>query len=761
MDPNQSLDPEPGDLSSVLLQPLLPEASVPQCWTSSEVHKETPLEHEADSASLHSPGSQEDGLQFTSRTLEVQMDIRPEMMRKPPGPGDCPEGKAPDLDLQRPHKFREHFFSSIAAGDLEAVREQLQEILRHNLKLSDQELREEVTGKTCLMKALLRSQDKSEKAVEDMVMLLLHHAQDSGDLPKLLNASYTDKFYCGQTALHIAIERGLKVIVERLVEWGADVRARATGLFFQPNPITEDCFYFGEYPLSLAACTCQPDMVRFLMARADSDLARTQDTFGNTVLHALVLRAQNQLVMVKMYLLVLELSEERRLRDGTASMSHLEKVRNLQGLTPLQLAAKEGQLELFQCILTRELSLGHAMTYLGRRFCEWSYGPISCSLYDLSELDTTEPNSALKMVAFHPDMEKASDLLAVEPLRSLLQAKWASFAGALFAVSTAWYLSYIGLFTALTAQRPGMEGSQESPGPAQSKSPWRISGQVYVFLSAVAMIVKTGLDINWMRPFQLRPFLLKSYFHVLCLLQASLVLCSLGLSWARAETVAAVQSPALVLGWFNLLYYSRGFKLTGIYTVVLQKMILHDVARFLLVYVVFLVGFASALSALSGPCPGPDHCPYDSVGNASGSLFKLTLGLGDLSGPEHSSFPGFFLFVLIIYVILTSVLLLNMLIALMSETATEVSSRNEKIWQVQRAITILDMERCLPMAWRQRLLRNKVLRDQKVGLTPSQEDDLRTCLRVNEEDWEKANVVARGQFMGIHEDPSVFPGMEK
>ncbi|XP_031813171.1 transient receptor potential cation channel subfamily V member 1-like [Sarcophilus harrisii] len=235
-------------------------------------------------------------------------------------------------------------------------------------------------------------------------------------------------------------------------------------------------------------------------------------------------------------------------------------------------------------------------------------------------------------------------------------------------------------------------------------------------------------------------------------------LCSLwGLSWAR--WIVLPQSPASGAGSIQLPHY-LGLKLTGIYTVVLQKMILHDVARFLLVYVVFLVGFASALSALSGPCPGPDHCPYDSVGNASGSLFKLTLGLGDLSGPEHSSFPGFFLFVLIIYVILTSVLLLNMLIALMSETATEVSSRNEKIWQVQRAITILDMERCLPMAWRQRLLRNKVLRDQKVGLTPSQEDDLRTCLRVNEEEWKKANVVVRGQFMGIHEDPSIFPGME-
>ncbi|XP_074153860.1 transient receptor potential cation channel subfamily V member 3-like isoform X2 [Sminthopsis crassicaudata] len=743
MDLDESLDPEPGDLSSVLLQPLLPEASLAQCRNVSEVQEETSLECEVDSSSLHSPG-------------------RTETAQKPPAQGlDCPDSKAPDPDLWKPNKFRERFFSSIAAGDLEAVREQLQEILRRDLKLSGPTLREEVTGKTCLMKALLRSQDKSEKDVLDMVMLLLQHALGYEELPKLLNASYTDKFYCGQTALHIAIERGLKDVVQQLVELGADLQARATGLFFQPNPIKEDCFYFGEYPLSLAACTCQPDMVRFLMTQADSDLARAQDTFENTVLHALVLRARNHPGMVDMYDIVLELSEERRLKDGTASTSHLEKVRNLQGLTPLQLAAKEGQLELFQRILTRELPLGHPTPHLGRRFCEWTYGPISCSLYDLSEVDTTEPSSVLKTVVFYPDMEKASDLLEVEPLQSLLQAKWASFAGVLFAISTAWYLSYIGLFTALTAQRPGMEGSQESPGPAQSKSPWRILGQVYIFLSAVGMMVKTGLDINWMRPFRLGTFLLKSYFHVLCLFQAGLVLCSLGLSWVGAETVAVMQSMALVLGWFNLLYYSRGFKLTGIYTVVLQKMILHDVARFLLVYVVFLVGFASALSALSGACPGPDHCPYDSVGNASGSLFKLTLGLGDLSGPEHSSFPGFFLFVLIIYVILTSVLLLNMLIALMSQTATEVSSRDEKIWQVQRAITILDMERCLPMAWRQRLLRDKVLRDQKVGLTPSQEDDLRMCLRVNEEEWRKANVLARGQFMGIHEDPSVFPGMEK
>ncbi|XP_027704667.1 transient receptor potential cation channel subfamily V member 3-like [Vombatus ursinus] len=160
---------------------------------------------------------------------------------------------------------------------------------------------------------------------------------------------------------------------------------------------------------------------------------------------------------------------------------------------------------------------------------------------------------------------------------------------------------------------------------------------------------------------------------------------------------------------------------------------------------------AGALSALTSQCLEPGHCPYHSVGSASGALFKLTLGLGDLSGPEHSKFPLFFLFLLITYVILTSVLLLNMLIALMTETVNMASSRNEKIWRVQRAITILDLERCLPEAWRWWLQEGKIHSNLEVGLTPSQERDLRICLRVNER--RRARAAGRNQVMGISEDP--------
>lgn len=48
--------------------------------------------------------------------------------------------------------------------------------------------------------------------------------------------------------------------VKFLIQNGADVRARAYGSFFQSgSPV-----YFGEYPMSFAACTGQKDIVSYL-----------------------------------------------------------------------------------------------------------------------------------------------------------------------------------------------------------------------------------------------------------------------------------------------------------------------------------------------------------------------------------------------------------------------------------------------------------------------------------------------------------------
>lgn len=101
----------------------------------------------------------------------------------------------------------------------------------------------------------------------------------------------------------------------------------------------------GELPLSLAACTNQPDVVDFLLdnefQRANAELADSQ---GNTVLHALVVVADNSedntAFITSMYDRILKTTA--RLHPKVK----LEDIENNKGLTPLKMAAKTGKISV-------------------------------------------------------------------------------------------------------------------------------------------------------------------------------------------------------------------------------------------------------------------------------------------------------------------------------------------------------------------------------------------------------------------------------
>ncbi|XP_007445294.1 transient receptor potential cation channel subfamily V member 1-like, partial [Python bivittatus] len=195
------------------------------------------------------------------------------------------------------------------------------------------------TGKTCLLKAMLNLHNGRN----DTIPLLLEIAEKTKNLKEFVNAGYTDSYYKGQTALHIAIERRNMYLVNLLVKNGADVHVRAHGEFFQKIK-GKTGFYFGELPLSLAACTNQLNIVKYLLENAyhSANIAE-QDSMGNTILHALVEIADNTedntKFVTKMYneVLILGASINPTLR--------LEEIANRRGLTPLTLAAKTGKIQ--------------------------------------------------------------------------------------------------------------------------------------------------------------------------------------------------------------------------------------------------------------------------------------------------------------------------------------------------------------------------------------------------------------------------------
>lgn len=109
--------------------------------------------------------------------------------------------------------------------------------------------------------------------------------------------------------------------------------------------ISVECLPLGELPLSLAACTNQLNIVKYLLENPyhPANIA-AQDSMGNTVLHALVEVADNTedntKFVTKMYNDILILGARRN------PTLKLEEITNSRGLAPLTLAVETGKIQV-------------------------------------------------------------------------------------------------------------------------------------------------------------------------------------------------------------------------------------------------------------------------------------------------------------------------------------------------------------------------------------------------------------------------------
>uniref|UniRef100_A0A3Q1GRR9 Ion transport domain-containing protein n=1 Tax=Acanthochromis polyacanthus TaxID=80966 RepID=A0A3Q1GRR9_9TELE len=575
--------------------------------------------------------------------------------------------------------MRDKVFKAVSQGDAVGLNG-----LLHYLQDNKKRLTNETNGKTALLKALLNLKNGKN----DTVDVLLDIAEQTGDLESLINASYTDDFYKGQTALHVAIERRSLDHVKLLVQKGADVQAKANGKFFQPK--AKHGFYFGELPLSLAVCTNQPDIVSFLMEEGEADVT-DQDSHGNTVLHILVVLADNTEENTEMFAVMYDriLILHHKLRRQTEDQ--LEEIKNNQDLTPLKLAAKLGKIGLFKHMLHREF-MDEETRPLSRKFTEWVYGPVHSSLYDISSIDTNEKNSVLEIIIFGSKTPNRCEMLQIEPLRSLLEDKWSTFASKLFLINFLLYLMYLIIFTTVAVYRK--DGQPPFP-PEVPLDYLRCVGEIISVLGAVKFLYQSYS---------------KDLFQIS--LQALLLLISTVMYLSGLREYVGLLVLSLALAWMNVLYYSRGSKQLGMYFVMMQKMILGDLLRFLCVYGVFLFGFSAAIVALIDDPPSTqknmtnasldedplkaEELSYHDMRFTTLELFKFTIGMGDLQFTDHVQFKEVFYILLICYIVLTYILLLNMLIALMGNTVERISTQSENIWNLQHTIPNVHRVRLIP-----------------------------------------------------------------
>ncbi|XP_044626433.2 transient receptor potential cation channel subfamily V member 6 isoform X1 [Equus asinus] len=458
--------------------------------------------------------------------------------------------------------------------------------------------------------------------------------------PELVFEPMTSELFEGQTALHIAIMNQNVNLVRALLAHGASVSARATGTAFHRSP--HNRIYFGEHPLSFAACVGSEEIVRLLIEHG-ADI-RAQDSLGNTVLHILILQP-NKTFACQMYNLLLSY-------DGRGNhLQSLDLVPNLQGLTPFKLAGVEGN------TVARQI------------------------------LDQT-------------------------PVKELVSLKWKRYGQPYFCMLGAIYLLYMICFTMCCIYRPLKPITSNCTGAEDiiilqqkllqeayltPKDGIRLVGELVSVVGAVILLLAEIPDI-------LRvgftcffgQTILGGPFHVITITYSCMVLVTMVMRLTNTEGEAVPMSFALVLGWCNVMYFARGFQMLGPFTIMIQKMIFGDLMRFCWLMAVVILGFASAFYIIFQTESPKELGHFHDYPMALFSTFELFLTVIDGPANYDVNLPFMYSLTYAAFAIIATLLMLNLLIAMMGDTHWRVAHERDELWRAQVVATTVMLERKMP-----------------------------------------------------------------
>ncbi|XP_064884973.1 transient receptor potential cation channel subfamily V member 5 isoform X3 [Columba livia] len=450
--------------------------------------------------------------------------------------------------------------------------------------------------------------------------------------PELVNERMTSELYEGQTALHIAAVNQNVTLVKALLKRGANACTARATGNFFKHR-SQSLLYFGEHVLSFAACVGNEEIVQLLIENG-ADI-RAQDYLGNTVLHILVLQP-NKTFACHMYSLMLSYD---RNKDGPGS---LELIPNNEGLTPFKLAGVEGNTVMFQYLMQK------------RKHILWSFGPLTSVLYDLTEIDSwAEDQSFLELIVSTKKRE-ARQILDLTPVKELES-----------------YVTY--------------------------EDELRLVGELITVVGAIVILILEIPDI--LRVGAAKYFgqtILGGPFHIIVITYACMILVTMVMRLTSITGEVVPMSFALVLGWCNVMYFARGFQMLGPFTIMIQKMIFGDLMRFCWLMAVVILGFASAFYIIFQTENPKNLGQFYNYPMSLFTTFELFLTIIDGPANYDVDLPFMYSVVYFAFAIIATLLMLNLLIAMMGDTHWRVAHERDELWRAQVVATTVMLERKLP-----------------------------------------------------------------
>ncbi|XP_051889309.1 transient receptor potential cation channel subfamily V member 5-like [Pristis pectinata] len=607
------------------------------------------------------------GLLSGSRRWSVSSCVNKLMLKLLPG--IAWEERVSKLHVLQQKRITETpLFSAARANDVNAIKKLLESPTVDPFEKG-------VMGETALHIAALYNNYESAKALLE-------------EVPDLVNIPATSELYEGKTALHIAVANENFHLVKELINRGANVASsRATGIFFKRSE--KNFVYYGEHVLSFAACVGNKEIVQFLIENG-ADI-KAQDYLGNTVLHHLALQGQSY--TAEMYDFIMSLNPE----NGNPT----ETITNNDGLTPFKLAALAGNVQLFQHLVKKR-----------EHHVQCLFKSISGTFCDLSGIDSWDDDHSVLELILCSNEDEALKILNLPAIKTLIHFKWNKYGKYYFRILTSFYFIYISIFTSCCIFRPLVPRRDNVTDPRDTQileeAPLdlcyvstedyiRLVGEIISVFGAIAILLMESVDfLRYGTSGYFGKTTLGGPFHVIIICYAFLVLLISILRLTSAGVEGFFMAIAIALAWCNSMYFARGFRILGHFAILLQKIILEKFLTFVILMVMVLIGFTTALYLSFQELDPSYWIHFHGFKNLIFLVFMLFFGLLDIPLNYDKYTPFMVKILYVSYIMMTFQMMVILFIFLIAHTLRRVMKNYDVLWRAQIMTSMIHMERWLP-----------------------------------------------------------------
>uniref|UniRef100_A0A2C9L145 Uncharacterized protein n=1 Tax=Biomphalaria glabrata TaxID=6526 RepID=A0A2C9L145_BIOGL len=567
--------------------------------------------------------------------------------------------------------------------------------------------------------------------------------------PELISIPRTGS-YQGQTALHITIAKGKEKATEAILEnlkkenKANILSMKATGSKFKNN------IMMGETVFSVAVLTLNTDMVDLLLQH-DAGLDKVNSR-GDSVIHTLVKYAAikpdqtDDIIRMLKYLnkIILQMENENKLINRLTRNFHktsetekdvgdeqkrqrdedidcqdiVDKMwfkENNDLMTPLKLAASVGSIDIFNALM----SLKDVFYFPSN-----SDGSFDTKYYDITEIDhvaqyrysTNLKSHSKDTTCFSPTMawylgcvprgssvieslsrlkwKEAKPLVDTLQIKMIIAKRWKS-SRKFFYVLGVLHLIVMFLFTTSIFYRKRVMHSSDCKDTNNDCSRARMYSQVVpwlLFIYGLAVVVSEIYRLYLRHTCKVFKHHNNSWYR------ASLLMLALGLgvdaglyTWHTEDSNDLI-FVILILGFWFLFFFLKGFEKFSVYIVLFQKVIMGDLLRFGLIICVVFSAYSFAMYAVLVGRGNVEE--FSTFENTTLTMFGYMLGLKDLSFLDSVELQTQRLVAVIyvMFIITTYILLINTLIAMMSRTSENIFDDRKLLNIIQTSSVILFLD---------------------------------------------------------------------